>query len=333
MAQPLKTSTAAVPARTWTVEFDAGREAAAGDEGLRLPLEWLGGDRAERIFGDVPPAGTAEGFQLAETPDLRLGWAVAPAGPDLEGSAAALYRRLLAAAGGWHLARIWNYVPGINGMRGGLENYRAFSAGRARGFEDVFGPAFSARLPAASAVGCEGGALACVFAATRGVPRHCENPEQVPAYRYPPEHGPRPPSFTRATVGRWGGRLLAFVSGTAAIKGHRSEGRGSLAAQLDCTLDNLRLISEAAGLGADLLAGGAAERHFKVYLRRAGDRAEAGARLGGALFRPGDRVVWLRTDLCRAELDVEIEATLVGAPVNGAPAARAGADNRASPGR
>lgn len=332
MAQPLKTPARAIPVRAWSVEFGAGSAAAAG-EGLRLPLEWLDGDRAEQIFGQLRAAGTAEGFRLAEAHDLRLGWAVETAGPNLEASAAAVYRRLLAASQGWHLARIWNYVPGINGERGGLENYRAFGAGRARGFEEAFGPEFPARLPAASAVGCEGGALACVFAATRGVPRHCENPEQVPAYRYPPEHGPRAPSFARATVGRWGGRLLAFISGTAAIKGHRSVGRGSLAAQLDFTLDNLRLISEAAGLGPGLLADGSAERHFKVYLRRAGDRAAAAARLAGGLFRPGDRVIWLRADLCRAELDVEIEATLVGPAVSGAPAAAAGAGSRVSPGR
>jgi chorismate lyase/3-hydroxybenzoate synthase len=329
MAPPLRASPRPASARPWAVEFVGGSAAEVSAAGLRLPLERLGGEGAERIFGRVRPAGASAGFQLADALDLRLGWSLEPAGADLAASAAALYRRLVAASAGWHLARIWNYVPDINALRGGLENYRAFSAGRALAFEEAFGREFAARLPAASAVGCGGSALACVFAATRAAPRHCENPEQVPAYRYPPEHGPRPPSFTRATLGRWGGRALAFISGTAAIKGHRSVGLGSLAAQLDCTLDNLRLISEAAGLGPDLLADAGAERHFKVYLRRERDRPAAAARLEGALLRPGDRAIFLRADLCRAELDVEIEATLLGGRLSAAPGPRAASDSPA----
>jgi hypothetical protein len=144
-------------------------------------------------------------------------------------------------------------------------------------------------------------------------PRHLENPEQLPAYRYPKEHGPFSPSFARATLATWAGRPLAFVSGTAAIKGHATVAPGSLAGQLDCTLDNLRLISRTAGWGEDLGASAGVERHFKVYLRHAADLPAAERRLSAALFRPGDRVVWLEADICRAELNVEIEATLLSA--------------------
>ncbi|MGC4075210.1 MAG: hypothetical protein QM760_22455 [Nibricoccus sp.] len=50
---------------------------------------------------------------------------------------------------------------------------------------------------------------------------------------------------------------------------------------------------------------------LQVYLRREVDLAQAKAALEGALVFPGDRVCWLRSDICRAELDIEIEATLV----------------------
>jgi hypothetical protein len=241
-----------------------------------------------------------------------VGWSLQPVGADLAAAGRELYRRLLAAAAGCHLCRIWNYVPGINEAPRGLENYRAFNAGRAGAFASAFGPDYPRILPAASAVGCRGGDLAAVFVATEGPVRHCENPEQLPAYLYPPEHGPIPPSFARATLADWDGRPLAFVSGTAAIKGHASVARGSFAAQAACTLDNLRLISRAAGLGEDLGAAGGGERHFKVYLRRAADLPAARAALAGTLLGPGDRVVWLETDLCRAELDLEIEVTVIG---------------------
>ena len=87
---------------------------------------------------------------------------------------------------------------------------------------------------------------------------------------------------------------------------------GLLAEQIDCTLDNLRLISRAAGLGDDLGAATASERHFKVYLRHAADLEATRARLEKSLLRAGDSVTWLEADLCRATLNVEVEATVFG---------------------
>ena len=231
----------------------------------------------------------------------------------MQGAARRLYGRLLAAASGRRLCRIWNYVPEINAVRGGIENYQAFNVGRSLAFQAAFGDKFPAVLPSASAVGSRGDALASLFVASTSNARHFENPEQVPAYRYPREYGPSPPSFSRATIASSGGRSLVFISGTAAIKDHATVAPGSLVAQVRCALDNLRLISRATGMGDDLGAGAGSERHFKVYLRNASDLPEAKARLAGALLRPGDRVVWLQADLCRAGLGIEIEATLLGA--------------------
>ncbi|MGC4075211.1 MAG: hypothetical protein QM760_22460 [Nibricoccus sp.] len=49
-----------------------------------------------------------------------------------------------------------------------------------------------------------------------------------------------------------GGRTWVFVSGTASIKGHVTVGVGSLREQIEGTLDNLRLISRASGVGDNL---------------------------------------------------------------------------------
>jgi hypothetical protein len=279
---------------------------------LGLPLPHLAGAAAETLFTAAAPLGAREGFQLFAVDELRLGWAVQPVGRDLAGATRDLYRRLLAAADGQHPCRIWNYVPQINAEVAGLENYRAFNAGRAQAFRTALGEGHARALPAASAVGCGGDQLAVLFVAGPSELRHLENPEQVPAYRYPSEHGPLPPSFARATVTRWGRHALTFISGTAAIKGHASIAADCLADQIACTLDNLRLISRTAGLGDRLGAGSGAARHFKVYLRHPADLAAAQAALAGSLLGPEDRVVWLQADLCRSELAIEIEATVIG---------------------
>ena len=279
---------------------------------LRLDLPWLAGAQMENIFPAATAAGTRDGVQLFHSGGLLLGHARAPFETgDLALHAQVLYRRVLAATRGLHLCRIWNYVPQINASTAGLECYRAFCQGRSQAFEAEFGGAFKPLLPAASAVGSSGAHLDVIFAAAPNAPRHFENPEQIPAYHYPPEHGPRSPSFARATVVRDGARTWTFVSGTAAIKGHQTIAPGSLDAQLDCTLDNLRLISRAISLGDDLGAGRMKQRHFKIYLRHAADLAAVQTRLDRDLLRGGDIVTYLHADICRVALAVEIEATIL----------------------
>jgi chorismate lyase/3-hydroxybenzoate synthase len=307
---------AATPAATLlAIEFGSAAAGAMHDPlrpGLRLPLPLLAGEAVEKIFDDVQPAGERDGFRLFHRGGLLLGCALEPALPDLTAQTQRLYQRLLALARGRHLYRIWNYLPRINAHLAGLENYHAFCRGRSLAFEETFGPLFKRALPAASAVGGDDHHLAVVFAAGSAAPRHIENPEQMPAYEYPGEYGPRPPSFARATVVEEAGRRFAFISGTSAIKGHATVAPGALREQLACTLDNLRLVSQAIGLGDRLGAGKNFTRHFKVYLRRAGDLAAVRAALEAALLQSGDRVTYLRTDICRSALNLEIEAALVG---------------------
>jgi hypothetical protein len=280
---------------------------------LRLHAPWLAGAVCEEIFTDAKPDERIGGIQLYRSGGLLIGHATEPfVAGELATRSQSLYQRILAACRSRHLFRIWNYVPHINELTGGLENYRAFCQGRSHAFEAGLGGDFQPRLPAASAVGSKGEQLDVIFVAGETAPRHFENPEQVPAYRYPAEHGPRAPSFARATVGRDDARTFTFISGTAAIKGHQTIASHSLPSQLDCTLHNLQLISHAAGLGENLSAGRATRRHFKIYLRHASDLAAARTRLEHSLLQPADVVTYLQADICRAPLNVEIEATLVG---------------------
>ncbi|WP_175414828.1 hypothetical protein [Nibricoccus aquaticus] len=297
----------------------AGSAAQVRGPEIGIELPCMAGAAREEIFLGLELVTAVQGVILYRRGGLLVGHAREIfSETTVETDARRLYERVLAATGRRHLYRMWNYVPRINDQTGGLEHYRSFCKGRSLAFEAAFGAGFERQLPAASAVGSDGRTLEVIFAAGEAAPRHVENPEQVPAYLYPVEHGPRPPSFSRATVVSEGGQRWVFVSGTASIKGHTTVGAGSLRAQIEGTLDNLGLISAASGVGENLGrpegAGGRAQwaRHFKVYLRRAEDLAEARAALEGVLVFPeaGDQVSWLRSDICRAELDIEIEATL-----------------------
>ncbi len=296
-----------------TVEFAFGE---AGDEskgmlGIGLPL--LGGDPRVAIAGAVEPAGRAEGLSLWRGAGRLVGFARVRAGHDLENAAHQVYAGILRASRGLNLQRIWNCVPSINAAApGGIENYQAFCRGRSLAFEAALGRGFPERLPAASAVGSAGDELTVAFLAGADSPRHFENPAQVPAYRYPPEHGPRPPSFARATAVGSGAGLCVFISGTSSIVGHATVAPGDTLAQLECTLGNLRLISAASGLGDRLGAGAGLRRHFKVYLRHAGDLPAVSSRLRESLLQPGDGVTYLGADICRAALNVEIEVAVRG---------------------
>ncbi|MDB6128834.1 MAG: hypothetical protein JWM35_2730 [Verrucomicrobia bacterium] len=300
----------------FAVEFgrpDTVATAASRGFGLGLDIPVLAGDTREILFPEAVTRLDDTGLNLVAAGDIVLGCATERVASEraLAAQAQELYRRVLESTRGRHLYRIWNYVPRINALTDGFENYRAFCQGRSLAFEAAAGAGFPQVLPSASAVGTNDRSLSVVFVAGSARPHHFENPEQVPAYRYPAEHGPRPPSFSRATVAALPGRTLTFISGTAAIKGHHTVAPGTLDAQLDCTLDNLRLISQAAGLGENLGATVAGRRFFKIYLRHPRDLTATRARLEHTVLQPADHAIYLHADICRAQLNVEIEISVI----------------------
>lgn len=112
----------------------------------------------------------------------------------IEADAFETYRELLALLderGYPGLQRVWNYVPRINEDQRGVERYKHFNVGRARGFEERFGETAERHFSAASAVGTVGDTLIVCFAAGREPGTHLENPRQISAHRYLPDYGPR----------------------------------------------------------------------------------------------------------------------------------------------
>jgi len=276
-------------------------------------LSVLFGEQEETLFRNATTLAASGAFAIQEAGRWRVGRATVPVVKGVEPATQGLYEDLFAAVGDLNLCRVWHYVPHINepGV-GGLENYRAFCHGRSVAFEAKHGTGFRRRLPSASAVGTDDELLTIVFAACGDEPQHFENPRQVPAYDYPKKHGPRPPSFSRATIVPAGERADVFISGTAAIEGHETVAPGDTAGQIDRTVHNLRVISQVCGLGDDLGTTLGGERHFKVYIRNGNDLAVVKASLDRTFFTVADKVTYLRSDICRAELNLEIEATVLG---------------------
>jgi hypothetical protein len=222
-----------------------------------------------------------------------------------------LYQEAFEIADGLHLHRFWNFVPGINQPTDGLENYRSFGTGRYEAFLDRFGRTASTRMPAASGVGTDGDHLVVCMIAGSSEPVHFENPEQTPAYRYPDLFGPRPPSFSRASRVKLAGREVSFIAGTASIRGYSSVGQGDLDLQMETILGNLEALGSRMGLPPGLGKAGGFSRSFRVYLRHREHLDVVRERFSASLIEPTDESTWLRSDICRSDLDVEIEATLV----------------------
>ncbi len=220
------------------------------------------------------------------------------------------YARLLTlieAEGYPHLLRLWNYFPDIGERRGDLDRYMVFCRGRHQAIEAHYRD-FSGRLPAASAVGTRHGGIVIYFLAARVPGQHRENPRQVSAYCYPPQYGPRSPSFARATLVRGAALDQLYISGTASIVGHESRHIGDVAAQLEETLENIRvLIDSAANEEGVRFEGFASLGQLKAYVRRPEDLGVIRTRLTQVL-PAGAQCLYLEADICRPELLLEIEA-------------------------
>lgn len=261
-------------------------------------------------------------FQVLRSADgeVRAGIAALSCHGLGESVAYELYRHLLEITAGQSLYRVWNFVPGINAETDGLEHYRSFNIGRCRAFRERFGEGgIEPHLPAASAVGINDPHLVVVFLTGRAPVSYFENPLQVPAYRYPEQYGPCSPSFARGAVvdhGPVGGRV-GYLSGTASICGHETVGEGDVIKQLEMTMENIRLMMEKMGFSEALDPGSSVVSDFRVYLRNPADletvRERFAAVVGEAVAK---RVSYLKADVCRARLQLEIEGVFSDARVD-----------------
>jgi chorismate lyase/3-hydroxybenzoate synthase len=282
----------------------------------RTGCAWLGGARREAWVADRPlEAGSIGAGVLRRSAGAWevLGLHRPMAGGDVAAETAAAYRDLLAAARPSthpYLIRIWNYFGAINAGDGDAERYRRFCVGRNAAVDAMFRDP----PPAATAIGAtDAGAPLSVVALCSAQPAIAlENPRQTPAWQYPREYGPVPPGFSRGAVLRDADGATLLASGTASIVGHVSLHAGDLVAQLDESLANLHvLLEEGSQRGGERFRMEGLQA-LRVYLRDPGAFTVAEARLRAAGL-PLARVAFLQGDICRRELDVELEGVFSAA--------------------
>jgi|HubBroStandDraft_6_1064221.scaffolds.fasta_scaffold25862_5 chorismate lyase/3-hydroxybenzoate synthase len=212
-----------------------------------------------------------------------------------------------------HPLRIWNFLPAINGQSEGGERYWHFNGAR----QDVFlgfNRCISGNVPAASAVGAHSGAPLTIYCiASASAPISLENPRQRAAWAYPSQYGPRSPTFARACIEGDNAHTL-FISGTSSIVGHETAHEGDESEQTRETLRNIRAMIAAANERIGTQRFTLSDLHYKVYVRHPAHLASIERELRCEI---GERpqVMFLRADICRRELLVEIEA--VGTMVAG----------------
>jgi enamine deaminase RidA (YjgF/YER057c/UK114 family) len=136
-----------------------------------------------------------------------------------------------------------------------------------------------------------------------------ENPQQTPAYAYPPRHSPKSPKFSRAKALVLDGYVTTWISGTASVVHSNSRYVGDLEKQTQQTLDNIeRLIAQDNFAFHGVRGAGATLQDMakvRVYLKRSKDFAKCKAICQQRL---GDLpAIYAIADICRPELLVEIE--------------------------
>jgi chorismate lyase / 3-hydroxybenzoate synthase len=202
--------------------------------------------------------------------------------------------------------RIWNFLSEINATSDDGERYWHFNSAR----QDVFiglNRAIAGNVPAASAVGVGPASPLTIYCiASARAPIALENPRQCSAWDYPAQYGPRSPTFARACIASDAAQTL-FISGTASIVGHASAHAGD---QREQTREIVRNIRALIGAANDHLGG---ERYqlerlrYKVYVRHAEHQPSIDRELRHEVGAAA-QVLYLKADICRHDLLVEIEA-------------------------
>lgn len=297
--------------------FIFGPATTLGPRDFHIPLQSLGNDpRAEiwRCPGPNQTGTTEDGIRHVRNDDyLLMGLQCSDPGHRLRHASFDAYCQLLDHAsqlGYPHIVKAWNYLARINAGDGDQERYRQFCLGRGESFAERLPSGHP--IPAGTAIGTLPGAdFTVILLAARVAATAVENPRQLSAYRYPREYGPKSPSFSRAALMNNASFAQLFISGTAAIVGHRSRHTNDPDAQLDETLNNLETLFEAARRTGQLartpaLAG---DSRLRVYLRDPALAETARRRLAPLLADPG-HLILLHGDICRAELQVEIDGVI-----------------------
>ncbi len=260
-------------------------------------------DGARQVYyaGAAPEgAGSAYGQTLHALEEMRL--ALKAAGTGFE-----------------NVVRTWFYLGGITERESGTDRYRELNRARTDFYRDIrFRPSqgrwTESAFPSSTCIGAEGSGLAagCFTFETKRkevLLLPLENPLQTPAYSYRSAYSAQSPKFSRAMSLVLGGRVTAWVSGTASIVDSESRHHGDAERQTMQTIDNIeRLVSgeNFSSHGVTGVNGSLGDfRGIRVYIKRPEDFMRCKA-VCESRFGPVP-AIYAVADVCRPELLVEIE--------------------------
>ncbi len=221
------------------------------------------------------------------------------------------------------IVRQWNYIEKITQLKGGNQNYQNFNDARSRFYQRTN---WSEGFPAATGIGISYGGvivdLDAIYPKGSGITVvPLNNTLQVPAHDYSPsvligagEGAGVPltsPKFERAKLVLFDNEGIIYISGTAAIRGEMSLTNKGIEEQTRITLENIEHL-----ISAETLANSGAGpfrkveiSSFRIYLKEE------------SFFEPCKRIVdenypqvpavYLKADICREELLVEIEGLAI----------------------
>lgn len=290
--------------------FDGHCQFTAENKGFSTGLELLSPSYCyEQIYSSSPIIKTATDKLVTAHSDhflWAISWADESAFSNLVEATEFVYSQLLnlvADAGFPYLVRVWNYFERINQEEAGLERYKQFCIGRFNAFR--LSGLDEESFPAACALGHSGGQLVVYLLAAKTRPIHFENPNQQSAYFYPSVYGPRSPSFARASaVAIDDAHSLVFVSGTASVTGHKTVHSYDVENQLIVTFNNLDALEQQIQHLLDYPCS-LTPRLLKVYIRHMADLDQIKHAIEQRY--PDVSTVYLKADICRADLMLEID--------------------------
>jgi enamine deaminase RidA (YjgF/YER057c/UK114 family) len=218
-----------------------------------------------------------------------------------------------------NIVRQWNYIGNILQIRSGFQNYQTFNEVRNEYYQKYRTiPGF----PAATGIGMmHGGVILDFLAIEAGKSlklKPVENPNQVNAYEYDQKvlrglktkgqllkHAPQ---FERALMVINSKAQQIFISGTAAIIGQKTIGKGDIKEQTLVTIENIKKLTDVDRIsqiaGNDFATGGKFSL-IRVYIK-SGEDFEAVKNICREHY-PNVPALYVEADICREDLLVEIE--------------------------
>ena len=216
------------------------------------------------------------------------------------------------------ITRQWNYIEGIVSNKEDHQNYQVFNDARSQFYQDHF---TENGYPAATGIGMMAGGILIDYIAIKGnnvtnIP--IDNPVQIPAHKYhqdclmglPTGDKKTTPKFERGRYVSLQGEEIVFVSGTAAITGEKTANPGDVEQQTRLTIDNIDSLVSKDNLSKNIsIPGDLKYNYLRIYVKERSDfkkvREICEKRYGNV------PMVWLQANICRDDLTVEIEGTLL----------------------